>query len=144
MSYTNPSITDFKSRFARDFPYGTDPAIALLDADLTTAITKAGLVIPDAIIPSQVFYTEAFLLLAAHSLVMNIRASSQGIVGQFNFNQASKGVGSVNEAFSIPQRILDNPEFAILTKTNYGAQYLELILPYICGNVFVVCGGTQP
>lgn len=89
-------------------------------------------------------YTLGYLLLSAHYLVLNVRQSSQGLSGQFNFTQSGKGAGSVNEAFAIPQRILDNPEFAMLAKTNYGAQYLMLLLPQLSGQMFNVYGTTLP
>jgi hypothetical protein len=77
-------------------------------------------------------------------LVLNIRSSSQGINGQFNFLQQTKSVGAVSEGFAIPQRILDNPYFSMLTKTNYGAEYLQLLLPQLAGQMFVVAGTTLP
>jgi hypothetical protein len=49
----------------------------------------------------------------------------------------------VNESYSIPQHILDNPILAMLSKTNYGAKYLSMVLPRIVGQVFIVAGETQ-
>lgn len=86
----------------------------------------------------------AYNLLSAHYLVMNLRSSSQGINGQYNFLQVSKGVGSVNESFSIPERITNNPYFSMLTKTNYGQAYLQLLLPQLTGQIYVVAGTTLP
>ncbi len=94
--------------------------------------------------PNQGSYTLGYLLLSAHFLVTNLRASSQGMNGQFNFLQQSKGVGSVSESFGIPERILANPYFSMLTKTNYGAMFLQLILPQLSGQMFSVMGTTLP
>lgn len=144
MAFNNPSVADFKSFFTRDFPYGTDPAIAILDEDISKSFLFVNINMNQDLFGDQGSYNVGYLLMAAHYLVMNIRASSQGIVGQFNFNQQSKGAGGVNESFAIPQRILDNPDWAILTKTNYGAQFLQLIIPQLSGQIFSVHGSTRP
>lgn len=143
MPYTNPSATDFKNYFVRDFPYGVDTT-EVMDSDITSALADANFNFNPALFANQSAYTLGFLLLAAHYLVLNLRASSQGISGQYSWLQTSKGVGSVNEGITIPQRILDNPEFAMLSKTNYGAKFLSFILPQLCGNIFSVQGGTRP
>jgi hypothetical protein len=77
-------------------------------------------------------------------MVLNLRASSQGINGQYNWAQAGKAVGSVNENFQVPERVQNNPELMMLTKTNYGAQYLQLIFPKLCGQMFSIYGRTKP
>lgn len=139
---TNPTATEFKAHFTRDFPYGsTDDTV--MDADITKAIAEADVNFNSALWPTQGVYTLAFLYLAAHYLVMDLRASSQGISGNYSWMTASKGAGGVNESFTIPQRVLDNPYFAMLSKTNYGAKYLSLALPQLAGQVFSVCGRTQ-
>lgn len=144
MAYENPSVADFKSFFTRDFPYGTDPDTTILDADIAKAFQFTNVNMNEDLFGYQASYTVGYMLLSAHYLVMNLRASSQGINGQFNFLEASKGVASVSQAFSIPQRILDNPDWAILCKTNYGAQFIQLVLPQLAGNMFTVVGSTRP
>lgn len=144
MAFEIPSVDDFKQFFNRDFPFGEDLANNVVDGDITKAMQMAAINFNGDLFGTQTAYSTGFLLLAAHYLVMNLRASSQGINGQFNFLQQGKGAGGVNESFAIPQRILDNPDWAILAKTNYGAQFLQLVLPQLCGQVFTVCGGTQP
>lgn len=144
MAYTTPTVANFKARFIRDFPYGTDMNTSILDGDITNAFNVVDISINPALWGSQAEYTNAYLLLAAHNLVLNIRSSSQGLNGQFNWAQNSKAVGSVNESFTIPQRLIDNPELMALSKTNYGAQYLTLVLPLLCGPAFTVCGSTRP
>lgn len=144
MAYDNPSIADFKSFFTRDFPYGTDASVAVLDADIAKAFQFTNVNMAPDLFGDQASYNIGYLLLSAHYLVLNLRASSQGLNGQFNFLEASKSVGSVSQSFAIPQRILDNPELSLLTKTNYGAQFLQLILPQLSGQVFTVCGTTRP
>jgi hypothetical protein len=140
MAYNNPSVADFQGQFVRDFPYGTDPNNDVLDSDIAYAFQFANMMINPDFFGSQGSYTVGYNLLAAHFLVTNLRASSQGINGQFSWLQTNKNVGSVSEAFSIPQRILDNPELAVLTKTNYGIQYLSIVLPQLTGQMFGVFG----
>lgn len=144
MAFTNPTVTDFKTQFARDFPFGTDPNTSVLDSDVSNAFVFTNVNFNPALFCDQTTYALAYNLLSAHYLVTNLRSSSQGINGQYNFLQASKGVGSVNEAFNIPERILANPYWSMLTKTNYGATYLQILLPQLTGQVFNVYGTTQP
>lgn len=139
MAYNNPSVSDFQQQFIRDFPYGTDINISVLDADISNAFQQVNFNINQALFSDQGSYTYGYNLLAAHYLVLSLRASSQGINGQFNWTQNSKAVGGVNEAFSIPQSILDNPYMSMLTKTNYGMQYLQLLLPQLVGAMFASC-----
>jgi hypothetical protein len=142
--YTNPSVADFQAYFFRDFPYGTDMTIAVLDQDITSAFISASMIIDQSLFANQGAYNVGFFQLSAHYLVMNLRASSQGINGQFNFLQASKGAGPINEAFSIPQRILDDPFWSMLTKTNYGLMFLQLTFQQLSGQMFTAFGTTQP
>lgn len=144
MAYVNPTITDFKEYFFRDFPYGTDINTSVTDQDIANAMNMTSLQINKGLFSGQDFYSLGYLLLSAHYLVMNLRTSSQGINGQFAFLEQSKSVGSVNQSFAIPQRVLDNPDWSILMKTNYGAQYLQLLIPQLCGQTFVVAGSTRP
>lgn len=142
MAFTNPSVAQFKMQFPRDFPYGLNSTTSILDSDITAAFLSANINIDQSQYADQGSYTLCYNFLAAHYLVMNLRSSSQGINGQYNFLQASKGVGSVNEAFSIPQWILDNPYWSMLTKTNYGERYLELLMPQLVGQIFNAYGTT--
>lgn len=144
MAYTNPSITDFQNQFIRDFPYGTDPENTVLNSDITNAFNFTNFNINQALFQNQAQYTLGYLLLSAHYLVLNMRASSQGINGQYNFLEQSKGVGALNSSFAIPQRILDNPYWSMLTKTNYGSEYLQLLLPQLAGQLFNAFGTVLP
>lgn len=140
MAWNNPSIQDFKSQFFRDFPYGEDFNGFVLDQDIASAFQCTNMNINQGLFSDQASYSYCYNLLSAHYMVENLRASSQGINGQYTWLQNSKSVGAVNEAFSIPQYILDNPLMAALTKTNYGAKYLELIYPSLAaGGVFTSC-----
>lgn len=141
--FTAPTVAQFQAQFIRDFPYGTDPNVSVLPTDITGAFNMVEININPALFCNQNAYTLGFLFLAAHYLVLNLRNSSQGLNGQYNFLQVSKNVAQVAEAFSIPQRILDVAEFSMYCKTNYGAQYLSWVLPQLTGNIFNACGTTQ-
>lgn len=144
MAYLNPTITDFKEYFTRDFPYGTDPETSVLDSDIGKAYGQVNFAINPALFSNQTDYTLGYLWLAAHWLVTDLRASSQGISGKYNWLESSKSVGSVSQGFTIPQRILDNPLFAMYSGTSYGAKYLQLLLPGLTGQVFIAPGRTLP
>lgn len=144
MAFTNPSVAEFKAFFSRDFLFGADPQTSIQDSDITKAFTFVNVNMNPDLFGDQGSYNIGYLLLSAHYLVMNLRASSQGIAGQFSFLEQSKSVGSVSQAFAIPQRVLDNPDWAILCKTNYGAQFIQLILPQLTGQMFSVQGSTRP
>ena len=144
MAFTNPSVSDFQNYFTRDFPYGTDPNVAVVDSDITKAFGQTNINFNPDLWADQDSYTIGYLLLAAHYLVIDLRMSSQGLSGQYNWIETSKAVQGVSQGFSIPQRILDNPEFAMLSQTNYGAKYLNLVLPQLSGQIFNVYGRTLP
>jgi hypothetical protein len=141
--FTDPTVQEFKDYFTRDFPYGTDPS-TVMDSDISRAELTAASTINQCLFGVQEFYSQCFLLLSAHYLVMNLRASSQGISGQYAWMVTSKGVGSVSEGITVPQKILDNPLYAMLSKTTYGAMYLELMMPLLAGQMFVAYGRTLP
>lgn len=142
--FTNPAVSDFQNLFFRDFPYGTDITTSVVDQDILNAFALVIVNFNPGLAPDQNTYTQMFLYLAAHYLVLNIRNSSQGLNGQFNWAQNSKSVQGVSEGFQIPQRIIDNPELMMLTKTNYGAMYLQMVLPYLTGQTFAIHGATKP
>jgi hypothetical protein len=144
VAYTNPSVADFKAYFNRDFPYGTDVATSVLDADIAKAFQMTNVNLNPDLWDDQSSYTIGYQLLSAHYLVMNIQTSSQGIAGSFNFLEQSKSVGSVSQGFAIPQRIMDNPYLSMLSKTSYGAADLQLLLPRMVGQSLTVAEMTKP
>jgi hypothetical protein len=142
--YTNPTIADFKAFFSRDFPYGSDPATSITDGDIAKAFAMCENTINWELFPNQNIYTMGYEYLSAFYLVQSLQTSSQGASGSFDWLVNSKSVGSVSEGLSIPQRILDNPEYAYFNKNAYGTQYLMLILPYLSGQIFMAYGRTTP
>lgn len=141
MAFVNPTVADFQNYFTRDFPYGvTDDTV--MDSDIVRALNDASVNFNPCLFGYQNVYTTAYLLLAAHFLVMNLRASSQGISGKYTWLLNSKSAGSVSAGMTIPDRILENPELAMLSQTNYGAQYLFMILPQLAGPFGIAYGRT--
>jgi hypothetical protein len=139
---TKPTVAEFKAYFFRDFPYGVSLDM-VTDMDIAKAQVEASLNFNEALWDTQEYYSMAFNYLTAHYLVMDLRAASQGIAGSYSWLTTNKSVGSVSEGYSIPQRIMDNPYLAMLSKTNYGAKYLSLALPSLTGQMFTVCGATH-
>lgn len=140
--FNNPTTDDFKTYFQRDFPFGTE-STTVMDSDIMKAFADTLVNFNPCLFANQATYSNGFLNLAAHFLVMNLRASTQGIAGQYDWLTNSKAAGSVNEGLSIPERILANPEFAMLAKTQYGAKYLFLVLPQLAGQIFSSHGRTH-
>lgn len=114
------------------------------DVDVTRAFVQASANFNEALFASQATYAEAFLLLSAHFLVVNITASSQGLGGASQWTTQSKSVGNVSESFALPPRIMRSPFLSQLSKTSYGMTYLQIILPLLSGNVGLVAGCTTP
>jgi hypothetical protein len=75
---------------------------------------------------------------------MDLRASTQGIAGDFPWLTNSKSVGSVSEGLAIPDFMLQNPMLSHFGKTYYGVKYLSLVFPRIVAPMFSTPGGTQP
>ena len=140
--YTIPTVTNFKEYFVRDFPYGTDIDENVLDADIQRAIDQMDSTINEEIFCDQEEFTLGALLLAAHFLCINIKASSTGLSGSFEWATNSRSVGSVSVSEQIPSAMTENPLFAWYSKTNYGAQYLMMIYPKLSGMMFNVAGAT--
>lgn len=142
MAFQNPSVADFKAYFFRDFPYTTDIDTGVTDQDITKAFQQTNISISPELWSDQASYTMAYLLLAAHWLVIDLRMA-QGVSGTYAWVTTNKSVGSVSVGYQVPQRIMDNPELAMLAQTNYGAKYLQLILPQLAGQIFTVFGTTR-
>lgn len=157
MAFERPTVDDFKYTFFRDFPYGDEeapsggdsgstsaPTDFVLARDIQRALDKTYLMLNEGLCATQEFYTEVYLLLSAHNMVMNLRASSQGVASQDSWLTTGKAAGSVSVSQAIPDRIMANPELALLARTGYGQDYLMMILPLLTGQMFWVPGRTLP
>jgi hypothetical protein len=150
MPYLVPTTVDFRNRFDRDFPFTANPIVddtakdKVRDKDLNVALTHAASGINESLFETQALFTEAYLLLTAHYLVMLFAASSQGLGSQFEWVANSKSVGNISAAYAIPDRISQSPNLAMYSKTVYGALYLQIVWPRMLGAIFTVDGATSP
>jgi hypothetical protein len=142
MAFVKPTTTDFKSYFTRDFPYGIANN-TVLDTDIEKASVEAGVNFNEGLYEDQATYSVAYMYLTAHYLVMDLRASTQGISGNFPWTESSKSVGSVSQSFDVPDFIKSNPMLAHFGKTYYGSKYISLVFPRMVGNIFASWGGTN-
>lgn len=136
-----PTVAEFKAQFQRDFPFGSS-SDSVMDYDIDKAILQAGFNVNENLFADETNFKFAFNYLAAHYLVMNLKASSQGLNGGFSWLESSKSVGSVSQSFAIPQSILNHPLLSMFSKTSYGAMYLSLVLPLTYGQMSAISGGT--
>lgn len=144
MAYIAPTIAQFQAQFVRDFPYGTDLNTCVLDVEIMNAFNVTDTMINQSMWPNQTAFQIGYGYLSAHYLVLNLRASSQGTSGVWEFLTTGKSVGPVNSSFQIPQQIIDNPNYAAYMQTWYGAMYINLLWPQLVGNTFTVLGSTRP
>lgn len=115
------------------------------DYDLSRAFTAAfGFNVAQGLFGSQAAFTYAMNLLAAHYLCATVRAGGTGIFGQADWVVNSKTAGNVSSAYAIPQRVLRHPLLSKLSKTTYGAQFLELVSPQLIGNLGTFYGPARP
>lgn len=106
------------------------------DYDLQAAIVAAmSFNINPCLFSSQTAYTYAYNLLVAHYLCENIAAGNTGIFGKAEWLTSAKTVGNVTEHYEIPDRVIRSPYLSKLSKTTYGAQFLELVSPQLIGNI---------
>lgn len=144
MALLNPSVADFKAYFRRDFPYGVGIGDFVEDEDIVKAMQSTNATINQTLFLKQASYTLAYMDLSAHFLVTQLRASSQGINGQYSFLQTGRSAGPTSESSQLPQQILDDPNWSMYCKTNYGASYVFQILPRVRGAMFSAHGHTKP
>ena len=85
-----------------------------------------------------------FYYLTAHYLVQDISTSRDGLLSSGNNSIASKSAGNVSLSYAIPEMFLKSPIMNYYTKTGYGLKYLNLVYPYMIGNIGVVQGRTTP
>ena len=146
MSWVQPTPAAFQVFFARDFAFTTDPANLELvsENDIDRAMTDAIDNFPSGLFSNDSVATNAFMYLTAFCMVRNIQMAMKGIASQGNkFMISGNSVAGVSTSFSIPEKYMRDPFLASLTGNQYGQRYLELILPYLVGNVFVAKGGLD-
>ncbi len=144
-----PSVSDFKALFVRDFIYGTGPE-TVMDADISRGIQEAQIVFNSSLWASLSDANLASLYVAAHFMVLNIQGAGGlavknrglGVASKGGGTIESKGVGSVNVAFAVPDYVRQSPILSQFMRTDYGQFYLQLLTPRLVGNIAVVSGQT--
>jgi hypothetical protein len=146
MSYIAPSLSDFKERFDRDFAFAANQTdmTRVRDKDITIAVTQAAANFNVGLFANQDTYAEAFQLLTAHYLCINMLAASQGLGGSMQWLTSSKAVGNVSESYAVPEWVLRSRLLGIYAKTSYGMAYLSIVGPLLVGNVSCIAGDTTP
>lgn len=114
------------------------------DDDISGAIFDASFNVSQALFDSQAAWSRAYLFLAAHELVEKLLMAGEGLASQYNWLTQSKTVGSVNESFLIPDKIMKDPMLAAMSKTRYGAAYVAIISPLLVAGMFSTHRRTQP
>lgn len=151
-----PTLEDFKIFFARDFPFQPvgdltadppvvvvpDPSKYVQDTDVSKAFMITNTKFNEEFFSTQEEYTLGYLYLSAHLLTMSIRASNAGFAGSFNWGSTSQSVGSVSVSNNLPESIAKNPLWAWLVSTNYGVDYLMMILPELVAPFGIAPGRT--
>lgn len=153
MNLDSITVDDFKSLFFRDFQYlpsdpsGLSPDQKLKyvwDQDITRAFSEARILFNQGLFGTDDQIKMAFLYLAAHYLVTDLKTAASGSGGGGGAGVLTgRTVGNVSESYEVPQAYKDNPAFALLSRTGYGLKYLSLVIPRLVGNVAAVCGATR-
>jgi len=142
MTFNDPTLESFKLRFNRDFPFGEDED-KVQDQDITRALSDCKARIASTkLLSTQEEWTYAFLLLSAHFLVVNLRNSSQGLSGRFDFLESSKSIGGISVSSTVPEAFTKDPFLNSLSRSSYGGEYLSYVYSKSRGALRVVEGTT--
>lgn len=88
----------------------------------------------EGVFSTQAAFFWGINLLAAHYLCETLIAAGTGLGGKADWLTKSRDVGDVAEQYEIPARILNSPYLSKLSRTTYGAQFLELVGPQLIAN----------
>lgn len=148
MTATPPiSAADFKTRFDREFIYGTG-LDRVRDKDINDAIAQAQ-VMYHAALWSVEDGKQAFLYATAHFVAIRIQAAGgliASVSGDAINNRSagiveSKSVGQVAVSYTQPPERLRKMAFLLpFWETEWGKQYIMMLLPKLSGNVNIVSG----
>ena len=137
------TVSEFKTFFAKDFDYGTEPD-QVSDSEITRAMTEASMNFNEALFDTQDEKKLIFSYLTAYYLVIDINnANAQG-AGNNGGLVTYRQVRNVAESFKVPKWIEESPMFSMFSQNGYGLKYLTMIYPYLIGNVGIVPGRTLP
>jgi hypothetical protein len=149
---TPPPVTidEFKTRFIRDFVFGSTPD-KVMDPDVNIALTEAVLVFNPDLWDDLAEQKVAFLLAAAHCLVLNVQAAGglsaqnmgRGVNSHGGGVVQTKSVGSVSVGFAVPAFVTESKVLSQFMRTDYGQKYLQLVTPRLVGNLAVLEGSND-
>jgi hypothetical protein len=105
------------------------------DYDIARGLQVGQINLNSGLWSNQASFTYAYNLLGAHYLCESVIAGTTGLNGKADWLVKARQVGNVHEQFDIPQRILNSPFLSKLSKTTYGAQFLELVSPQLIANM---------
>ncbi len=120
-----------------------NPNDYVLDQDITNAFTEAQMLMTQQFFSSTATITLAYLYLTAHTLVMSLRNSNMGLNSTPEWTASSRSVGGISETYELPERFKDDPILQGYLKTGYGLKYVNMLMPYLVGNVQSVEGTTR-
>jgi hypothetical protein len=86
----------------------------------------------------------AWLYLAAHFLVVDIRNITGGVNSAPYFIESHKRAGSVEVSYAIPSGISSNPLLSGLMTTGFGQKYLTMAYPRSVAHMMLLKGWTTP
>ena len=148
MSVTPPiAAADFKTRFDREFLYGAGLDV-VRDKDINDAIAQAQ-VMYNAALWSVDDGKQAFLYATAHFVTIRIQAAgglSSAVTGVGVTNRStgiveSKSVGQVSVSYTSPPERLKKMAYLLpFWETEYGKQYVMMLMPKLAGNAAIVSG----
>lgn len=108
---------------------------AVRDADIDDAILDASYNVNQSLFEDELHFQRAFLFLAAHCLVERLLAAGEGVMSRYRWLVTATKVGDISESFEIPDAIKESAFLSSVSKTRYGARYLEIISPLLIGNM---------
>ncbi len=140
MFYVVNCITpsDFKEFFIDDFDY-----LLVSDCHIKRAFMESKMQFNPSLFEWPEEIRVAFFYLSAHNLVLSLRNSDTGVRSTSQLPVTRRTVGSINEEYSVPTYLLNNPILNGYQRTEYGMQYLAIIAPRIIGNVRHTQGTTR-
>lgn len=144
MLWQPPTAESFRGYFVRDFPYGSDITLNILDADITRAIAEAQVHFNPDLFDTTANATIAFMYAAAWGLVNNIQNSMKGLSAQTRLALQSSGVDGTSQSFIVPEDFMKDSRFAMYATNAYGLRYLSFIIPLCVGRIDIAIGQTTP
>lgn len=145
MSFTPPTVAEFKEYFDRDFKYGAGKE-SVRDKDIQRALDEVPTNFNESIWDEASGETErAFLYVAAHFLALDMQTAgglkgNKGVDSRGGGITQSKSVGQISVTYAISPRILNDPNLSGFQTTGYGVRYLQMLTPRLAGNIATVGG----